>query len=208
MFASYTPVCTQVNNGARGGSFGGLPQISMFSMTMAQHTVLELGALLGPCIHSRVHSATQRFSGAHPLLALSFSLCRAPLQEERLGEPSEPRVAHSSGVRWLRLPGSRICRLLSPIRASVSSPVQWGRSGGCCGDPASFRVCEMASVYRPSVSAAPVMGAFGTPHCSREGPASCGVLADSRSLPRDKLSLVTHPSWLGHPKQDSPLASL
>lgn len=112
-----------VNSGARGGRLGGLPQISICSMTLGrtlQHTVLELGVLPGPSIHSPV----QRLSGVHPLLTLSFHLCRARLQEGRLGEPSEPRVAHSSGVWWIRLPGFRICLLLSPVHASVSSPVQ------------------------------------------------------------------------------------
>lgn len=46
-------------------------------------------------------------------------------------------------------------------------------------------------------STVPGMGAFGTLYHSREGPTSCGVLAFSQSLPRDQVSLATHPSLLG-----------
>lgn len=123
-----------------------------------QHTVLERGALPGPSTQSRVHPAMPRFPGARPLLALSLHLCRACLQEGRLGEPSGPRVAHSRGARRARLPGFRICLLLPPVCASVSSPGQWGREGGCCGDPESSRVSVMWQVRAQlSESPAPAM---------------------------------------------------
>lgn len=124
IFASYTLVCKQVNNGA----ICSIDSVWEWGRNL-QCMVLNLLWVL-PFIHMSIQPLSI-YGEPTPCWALSFSpLQSTPAERERewSGEPSKS-LYHSSGVQLVRLSGFRFCLLLLPVCASVSSSVQWEDDG-------------------------------------------------------------------------------